>query len=183
MVMRCIPEVLQHSRWWVIDGDVVLWWDQWSPLEPLGHTYEDIARPLLSLRECKSEMVWNEELLTSLLGREKAMEVLMHLGNSRQGPNKLIWMWKSDGGFSMKNAWEVTRLRGSELPWTNWIWNLALPKNISITMWQAFHGGLSVDDKLCKVGVLIVSKCVCCDFGAYEDIEHILAKGEMAQHI
>ncbi|KAF5450654.1 hypothetical protein F2P56_030985, partial [Juglans regia] len=166
-----------------MDGDVSLWWDKWSPLEPLGVLSTNISMPRLSIKDCKLDLGWNEELLTNLLGREKALEVLMQLGNSRQGLDKLIWMGNPDGKVSMKNAWEKTRRRAPALSCFNWIWNSCLPKNISMTMWQANHEGLPVDDNLRKVAAPIVSKCVCCESGAYEDMDHVLSRGEVAQYV
>ncbi|XP_041020532.1 peroxidase 5-like [Juglans microcarpa x Juglans regia] len=45
------------------------------------------------------------------------------------------------------------------------------------------HKRLSVDDKLLSIGVPIVSKCVRCSRGAYEDQNHVLVEGEMASAI
>ncbi|XP_022865892.1 uncharacterized protein LOC111385703 [Olea europaea var. sylvestris] len=50
-------------------------------------------------------------------------------------------------------------------------------------MWLAMKGGLSIDDKIRKAGIPIASKCMCCSQGGYEDLEHVLALGDVAQQI
>ena len=50
-------------------------------------------------------------------------------------------------------------------------------------MWKVFHNNLRVDDRLRRVGIPITSKCNCCDRGGYEDLNHVLAAGDVASEI
>lgn len=42
---------------------------------------------------------------------------------------------------------------------------------------------LNVDDHVRRTGIPLVSKCNCCEKGGYEDINHVLATGEVASSI
>ncbi|KAF5450403.1 hypothetical protein F2P56_030761 [Juglans regia] len=54
---------------------------------------------------------------------------------------------------------------------------------MSITMWKAIHDCLPVDDRICRIGISIVSRCDCCSSPKYEDFNHCLARGEFAEKI
>ncbi|XP_042944671.1 uncharacterized protein LOC122278558 [Carya illinoinensis] len=54
---------------------------------------------------------------------------------------------------------------------------------MSILFGKAWHKALSVDDRLRRVGIPIVSKCDCCCVGHYEDINHVLFEGDFPRKI
>ncbi|KAF5468683.1 hypothetical protein F2P56_012820 [Juglans regia] len=87
------------------------------------------------------------------------------------------------GELSSKSAWECIRVRVSILTWSGWIWNAALPKKYSVTMWKAIKFCLSVDARMRSLGIPLVSKCECCVRGSLEDQDHILATRMMATEI
>lgn len=49
--------------------------------------------------------------------------------------------------------------------------------------WKAFLSALSVDDNVRKLEIHIVSRCNCCEVGAYEDLNHVLEKGDFSKAI
>lgn len=89
----------------------------------------------------------------------------------------------SDGSFSTKSAWDILCIRATKMQWVDWVWHPCLPKNISVMIWKAFHNALSVDDKLKRVGIPVVSKCDCCEYGGYEDQNHVLTLREFSTEI
>ncbi|CAI9786685.1 unnamed protein product [Fraxinus pennsylvanica] len=120
-------------------------------------------------------------MIEELVGRDQAGEVLAKLGKVETSKDRLIWTESLDGRFSAKSAWEAIRRQGHISQWHEWIWHPTLPKKISLNMWLAMKGGLSVDDKIRKAGIPIVSKCMCClREGGYEDQNHVLALGNVA---
>ncbi|XP_035545929.1 uncharacterized protein LOC118348419 [Juglans regia] len=54
---------------------------------------------------------------------------------------------------------------------------------MSIHFWKVWHRALSVDDRLRRVGLPIVSKCDCCSAGHYENINHVLIEGDFPKQI
>lgn len=59
-----------------------------------------------------------------------------------------------------------------------WIWHPSIPKKMSVLIWKIMYGYLSMDDRIKRVGINLVSKCDCCASGAYEDQNHVLASGD-----
>ena len=95
--------------------------------------------------------------------------LLEKLGNVKVGDDVLIWLPNGDGKFSTRSAWECIRSHRPSQSWIKWIWHPFLPKKMSILMWKALNGCLSVDDRMQRVGINIVSKCDYRALGAYED--------------
>lgn len=54
---------------------------------------------------------------------------------------------------------------------------------MSLIMWKAQNNCLPVDDRVRRAGILLVSKCDCCDNGGYEDQSHVLALGTFAEQV
>ncbi|CAI9783764.1 unnamed protein product [Fraxinus pennsylvanica] len=158
MVMSCMPDILTRSRWRVKEGGVSFWWDRWSNMDPLGDQMLLVEQPKILIKDLKTDNGWNEHLIEELVGRDKAGEVLATLGKIETGKDRLVWTKSLDGQFTTKSAWEDTRRQGHISQWHEWIWHPTLPKKISLNMWLAMKGGLSVDDSIRKVGIPIVSK-------------------------
>lgn len=94
-----------------------------------------------------------------------------------------MWTENADGKFTTKGAWSCLRIHAPEVTWSKWVWNYSLPKKVSVIVWKVFLNALSVDDNVCKIGIPLVSKCNCYVLGEYEDLNHVLAKGEFAELI
>lgn len=63
------------------------------------------------------------------------------------------------------------------------MWHSALPKKLSVVMWNAIHECLPLDDRIRRVGIPIVSRCDCCFVHEYEDLDHVLTSGEFVEAI
>ncbi|KAF5454407.1 hypothetical protein F2P56_024075 [Juglans regia] len=118
-----------------------------------------------------------------LVGMEKAEEIVDKLGYIKPGKDLLIWLENPNGQFSTHSAWQCIRTKTPEFPWTKWVWNTVIPKKMLVTMWKAMHECLAVDDQISKLGIPTVSRCDCCSFGGYEDLNHVLATGEFGEKI
>ncbi|XP_041027024.1 uncharacterized protein LOC121267244 [Juglans microcarpa x Juglans regia] len=79
--------------------------------------------------------------------------------------------------FTTWSAWNCKRIKGQTFPWAKWVWNPAVPRKISMTMWKAMHECLPLDDRVRRIGILVVSSCDCCLVWVGEDVDHIFAKG------
>ncbi|XP_042942730.1 uncharacterized protein LOC122276903 [Carya illinoinensis] len=117
-------------------------------------------------------------MLTSLVGEEKFEEIVRGLGQHKEGSDRLIWTSSVSGGSSSKSALDLIRVKAPKVHGAEWMWNAALPKKYSITMWKAMKGCLRVGDMISKIGIPMVSKCECCEEGKLEDLDHVLAIGK-----
>lgn len=121
---------------------------------------------------------WNETL-----GLNKAEEVMERVENLKSSFDILLWLPKKNGCFTTKSAWDAIRFRSPNFEWAKWVWHKWLPKKIAICMWKAVFECLSVDEKVRRVGVFVISVCDCCDSRQSEDLEHVLNKREFATDI
>ncbi|KAI0498665.1 hypothetical protein KFK09_019555 [Dendrobium nobile] len=83
-----------------------------------------------------------------------------------------------DGKFSLKNAWNVFRIKGDYQNIFNIIWHKNIPTTISIFVWRALHKFLPTDDNMIYKGLSLASKCQCCVHT--ENIHHVLISGPVA---
>ncbi|XP_035541522.1 uncharacterized protein LOC118344586 [Juglans regia] len=182
-IVRCIPEVLNQSKWLVKEGNVSFWHDNWLDGGPISALYPVIERPSLKIKDCRIDNGWDIPLLERAVGQQKALELYHFLATRKDGQDVLIWVNDKNGNFSTKSAWDCIRVRAPSLPWAHWIWHPNLPKKISVMMWKALHNCLSVDDKIKNIGIPFVSKCNCCARGHMEDLNHVLCNGDFARQI
>ncbi|XP_040989024.1 uncharacterized protein LOC121236653 [Juglans microcarpa x Juglans regia] len=67
--------------------------------------------------------------------------------------------------------------------WAKWVWHKFLPKKISLCMWKAVFGCLSVDSQVRRLGIALAFGCNCCLRRQVETLEHVLGKGDFAVEV
>lgn len=90
MVMKQVPNVLEHSRWKVHAGNVSFWLDSWVGDGPLANSLEVTKFPRLKVCDCKMDNEWDVQLLKHLVGWEKMEDILEALGYPQEGHDLLI---------------------------------------------------------------------------------------------
>ncbi|XP_040987687.1 uncharacterized protein LOC121235407 [Juglans microcarpa x Juglans regia] len=55
MVVKCIPAVLENSKWRVQDGNISIWWDHWLNEGPHANSFTAVDMPKLVLADLKIE--------------------------------------------------------------------------------------------------------------------------------
>lgn len=100
----------------------------------------------LRVLEVSVENGWDQEKIVQLVGVEKLEEILGVLGRKKSGEYLLIWEETNSGGFNIKSAWDCIKVKAPEVPWSKWVWHVAMSKKISIATCKAFNDCLSVDD-------------------------------------
>ncbi|KAG2727817.1 hypothetical protein I3760_01G176400 [Carya illinoinensis] len=185
MVIGCIPNILKHTKWKIKLGEVFFWHDKWLEEGPLSEQFNTVSNSTLKLKDLLVEDSWDFDRIGRLVGPlADWLEVIKRsLRGNKWGADVLIWLPNPNEKFSTKSAWEVARLRMPRVLWVEWVWHPCLPKFMAIYMWKGLNNALSVDDRIRKVGLPIVSRCNCCIHGAYEDLSHVLAEGEFARLI
>lgn len=118
MVMKQIPNVLEHSRWKACEGYVSFWFDSWVGDGPLANSLEVTKLPGLKVCDCKMDNEWDVQLLKHLVGVDKMEEIIEALGNPLKGHDLLIWTPTIDGKFTSRNAWDCLCVKTPETPWS-----------------------------------------------------------------
>ncbi|CAI9780944.1 unnamed protein product [Fraxinus pennsylvanica] len=75
------------------------------------------------------------------------------------------------------------RARSPQTSWAKWVWHSTIPKRMSVSMWKALFGALSVDCRVHQMGVALASRCDCCLMGNEETISHVLSTGDVANEV
>ncbi|XP_042956337.1 uncharacterized protein LOC122292170 [Carya illinoinensis] len=98
-IARCIPEVLNNSKWLVKEGNVSFWHDNWADGGPISGHYPVLERRLLRIKECWLDNGWDIPLLERLVGQQKALELYQFLAMRKDGQDILIWLRDNNGNF------------------------------------------------------------------------------------
>ncbi|KAG2689164.1 hypothetical protein I3760_09G127500 [Carya illinoinensis] len=133
-IVKSIPTVLSNSKWIVRDGNISFWYDNWDEDGPIHDHYTVIDKPLLKIKDCRIDNGWDTHLLESLVGHQKANDLVHFFTTRKEGQDVLIWKNDRDGKFNTKCAWDCVRVRVPVLPWAQWIWHASLPKKIYVLM-------------------------------------------------
>ena len=62
----------------------------------------------------------------------------------------------------MKDGWEVIRSSHPRTSWYKWVWDPALPPQISTFTWRALHGRTPTDCLAKSRGIRLPSRCYIC---------------------
>lgn len=134
----------------------------------------NITQPRLEAKECWVDGQWDRELLDSLVASSVVDDIMREVLRRRLGNDILVWHPCVDGSFSTKIAWEVTRIKQSQVESLKWIWYNLIPQKMPVCMWKARFNCLPIKERVQSLGVLLASRCVCCSSEWVEDREHVL---------
>ncbi|KAL0447058.1 UNVERIFIED_CONTAM: hypothetical protein Slati_1833700 [Sesamum latifolium] len=91
------------------------------------------------------------------------------------------WKGQSDGAFSVKSAWNLVRMPGIRRPLLNELWHPIVMPSMSIFSWRLLNNFIPVDARLKEKGMVIVSKCCCCE--NIETIEHLFLNSSSVKEV
>ncbi|KAL0312659.1 UNVERIFIED_CONTAM: putative ribonuclease H protein [Sesamum radiatum] len=91
------------------------------------------------------------------------------------------WKGQSDGAFSIKSAWNLERMPGIRRPLFNELWHSTVMPSMSIFAWRLLNNFIPVDARLKEKGMVIVSKCCCCE--NIETIEHVFLNSSSVKEV
>ncbi|KAL9687305.1 hypothetical protein QQ045_031705 [Rhodiola kirilowii] len=82
-----------------------------------------------------------------------------------------------DGIFSAKLFWASFQTSHTKLKWAQSIWSTWVPPKVSAFCWKLFHKVVPTDDNISKLGIPLVSRCVCCERPGQETANHLFFNG------
>lgn len=157
------------------------WYDKWLSTGPITVHMDRIQQPTIRLHECWDDEGWNEDKLLELVGPSKTAKILLNRMKQKPGRDMFIWKPALNGCFSLKSAWEVTRVKTSQHRWmSSCIWQARLPKKVSCCMWKILFNYLPTDDRVRCLGIPLASSFNCCSAYKEETIDHIFSMGVAA---
>ena len=175
-------ETTAQMGWILGKGEISFWQDQWIH----GAILIDIVQPPPEIAKVTvREVLTNER---DLLGKCKVL-LPNHLSGKinemscclASEEDRCIWMANADGKFSLASAWNIGRQKSNFLTLNNCVWSKYISSKWSIVVWRALRSKLPLDDALQKVGIQLVSKCVCCIQPKRESVSHVFVTNEIAR--
>jgi hypothetical protein len=98
--------------------------------------------------------------------------------------DKPIWSPQPLGSFSISSAYHLNFACATAIPMFKHLWCLKLPLHITLYAWCILYQRLPTYDNICKLGILIVSKCSCCPYNpSTKTIKHIFCRSELVLKI
>lgn len=94
--------------------------------------------------------------------------------------DKRIWCLDSAGSFSIKSLRKLIVNPPGSFPFKQ-IWTNYIPPKVSVFLWKVIHGILPTDNKVQQCGILLCSKCSCCQAPQTETASHLLLCSELAR--
>lgn len=76
--------------------------------------------------------------------------------------DRCVWTANMDGHFTVKSAWEISRVKCSTLGLSKMMWHSSIPLKWSFLTWEAVRGEVSLDVNIQRKGINLASKCGCC---------------------
>ncbi|XP_035549712.1 uncharacterized protein LOC118349411 [Juglans regia] len=141
-----------------------------------------VGHPNLLVKDFQLNNGWDVDFIRQLVGPDQIDEILEDLCKAKPGMDVLIWSKNDNGLFSTKSAWDCIRIRSDIIEGHSWIWHKSLPLKMSSLMWKAWYMAFSVDHHLRRIGIPITSRCDCCANGHFEDQNHVLFAGDIANY-
>ncbi|XP_071924882.1 uncharacterized protein [Coffea arabica] len=155
-------EVELAMVWLVNSGSCDFWYDNW--LGSGGLCLKTQVYSALTFWDFITKGEWNGQLFGQYLALELTRQILQHPVPKGVGRDEVVWSLTALGRFTLASAFQDVRQA----------------RSVSVLHSQLLVGKLSLVDALWRVGVQVVSKCVCYHEGVTEVLEHVFSEGQVA---
>lgn len=181
--------VLENVIWWEPkSGTANIWFDNWTQLGPIflqvleGISIDETSENVAELMQGEQ---WNYSKMQLLFPEYVVKQVEEKIGNLMRTEHidRPWWMLTGAGKFIISSAWNLLRSRDNLLPHYDKIWVKGLPFKISFFLWRLGKAKIPIDEVLTRMGISLVSRCVCCSSPKQETMEHMFLEGEMATRV
>ncbi|XP_071933873.1 uncharacterized protein [Coffea arabica] len=167
---------------WVVNaGSCNFWYDKWLGSGAL--CLKAIVNPTLSVKDFLTNGEWNGAMLRQYIPQEIIALILEHPVPSGDHHDELVWSQTASGKFMLASAFQEVRQARNYSVLHSQVWHPRIPLKVSFFMMRLLLGKLLLTDVLRRVGVQLVSKCLCCQEGAIETLEHVFAEGQVAKDV
>lgn len=174
-LLKIEPEAQKHCFWMIGQGNCFFWEDEWSDQGLLINKALGRREEADLVQDYGEDNNWYWDKLSSNLPVQVAIKVFLIPFNSENSA-VLIWKRTSSGEFTTKSAWEIVRKKARVQKVLARCWGIRVPTTVAIFWWKVLHGWLPVEGVLQSRGIVLASKCQCCQ--SLEAINHVLLYNE-----
>lgn len=122
-----------------------------------------------------------EELWSEIPEHLRIQAKDVHLDPSQH--DRIIFTATDNGKFHVKKYKALIRPQGNTRNWAKVIWHQTLPPNISAFMWKIIRHAVPVDTRIKTKGVVMASRCHCCQAYKEESLNHLFLHSEVARKV
>ncbi|XP_077252329.1 uncharacterized protein LOC143891670 [Tasmannia lanceolata] len=133
-----------------------------------------------SLDQLHLDGTWNPILNIGSLSTEKALLSETIFTDSNR--NLPIWKPNSNGFFTAKSGWEVSRQKIEKPAWASRIWFSNHVPRHALVSWKALKNGLSTMDNLPFLDPSVNRRCLLCNYGL-ESVNHLFFQSRYSKWI
>ncbi|XP_027065969.1 uncharacterized protein [Coffea arabica] len=180
--MLNISRQVELAMLWVVNaGSCNFWYDNWLGSEAL--CLKSIVNPTHSFKDFLTNGEWNGAMLRQYIPQEIIALILEHPVPSGDRHDELVWSQTASGKFTLASVFQEVRQAQNYSVLHSQVWHPRIPLKVSFFMMRLLLGKLPLTDVLRRIGVQLVSKCLCCQGGAIETLEHVFAEGQVAKDV
>ncbi|XP_077252340.1 uncharacterized protein LOC143891683 [Tasmannia lanceolata] len=125
--------------------DIDFWTDPWHPDGPVQSLTSEgelfCITKKISIENMKQDGSWDH--ITQQPHMPQLNKIMRTGLYSNNDANRIIWKNNPNGNFSLRSAWNQSRIRCSEVPWFKTVWNKGHIPRHNFTTWQAMQNRLS----------------------------------------
>ncbi|KAK2647132.1 hypothetical protein Ddye_022327, partial [Dipteronia dyeriana] len=93
--------------------------------------------------------------------------------------DSLVWAHSRDGQVSCKSVYSCMILDSPQVPWWRDVWCRFIPPSRSALTWRLLLNRLPTEDRLCKAGFHLASRCSVCGVSS-ESSDHLFIRCPLA---
>ncbi|KAI4325901.1 hypothetical protein MLD38_031265 [Melastoma candidum] len=181
--------------WKVGDGSRISFWhDKWAAAGRLDLIFSSESRvnscipKEATIKAVFQSIAWGQFIdgvLPEGEGKQFFKELIQLLKPTDYpgtGADRLLWSASSNGIFSIKEAWELLRVKRQKVRWSKWIWSNAIPPRCSFLVWLIAKGKLRTAQFWHLKGLWTSAECVLCQ-GAEETRDHLFFECAFARQV
>ncbi|KAL3620032.1 hypothetical protein CASFOL_034944 [Castilleja foliolosa] len=166
-----VDTLKKDSTWVIGKGNINFWTQKWA---------DEILAPEDTSNTTMKMALEMKNYLYELLSPTQ-ISILDNISLDDNMEDTLIYNPSSNGKFSLKVYVKNSNQSGQKKDWSEIAWNKIIPPKTKAFMWKAFQNALPVDKNLVRKGIMGPFKCVCCDKGNEETINHLLIQSDIAR--
>lgn len=161
------------SQWQIGRGAIPFWGTNWC-----GEIFNHNIHPELTVCEGIQNLHSMQHLFT-----EEQLERIKLVELDPDVDDCLVFSRNRNGRYSIKKYIEDEQPELPEQPWTRLIWNKYTTCRVNSFMWRVVQHALPVDESIQSKGIVLSSRCVCCNSPSTETLEHVLVSSELARSV
>ncbi|XP_043705572.1 putative disease resistance protein RGA3 [Telopea speciosissima] len=159
-------EFLYIERWVIGNGNTAkFWYDKWigsDSVENLLLPYRIPNNLLATVADFREDGDWSLPTVQNPQLQQIFDKIVESVISCTNRDDKWFWAHTSTGFFSVKSAWEATRVKAAKPSWVLEVWDRDLLPRTSIFGWRLVHDALPTDHNVRRKTVPVVSRFYLC---------------------